>query len=664
MEKNNNQKIITITIGVFAFLIISLSIGLMVYAKDYKDKVLPGVYIGGTPLGGMDKGEVEGFLQNMNNKLSSQGVLVEYQKNDSEHTFTLNPIVVVGENGGNTIDLVSINIEKNAEKIVNYGKGKNVFDLTLATIDGLLSKKNIELKSIDINSDRVKEILKENISSSNQEPINSDISITKVNPVEYKITTSSPGIVYDYDSAISDIRTQLSQLKMPEIQVDSQRKEPDIKEEDLEDLTPKLDQILSGDITLTFEGDYRDFGWGLEPSNFSKWIGVEKKEDKLVFGLDKEGVNTFIKENISEDIEREAQSAKFELKEDGKVRKFIPAKTGRKVDIQSTHSSLNQVISNRFKKEKVSSTVSLVIEEVEPEVKTHEANDLGIKEKIDTGVSDFSGSPANRIHNISIGVEKLDGLLIPPGETFSAVESTKPYTKAAGYLPELVIKGEKIKPEIGGGLCQIGTTLFRMAMESGMPIEQRRNHSLVVNYYVDPVNGLPGTDATLYNPNPDFKFKNDTDSHMMIQAEMDRQDQKLYFSLWGQDDGRSSSTYTHPQVSEWFEPGKTKYKKTTDLAPGETKCQKAHRGANSSFTYKKTLPSGTTTERVFSSYYRPLPKICLVGIKKEEYCADLNKEQRKNDPKCKGVEIGEKAEEEKDQQEQVQNPTTSTKKTE
>ena len=65
-------------------------------------------------------------------------------------------------------------------------------------------------------------------------------------------------------------------------------------------------------------------------------------------------------------------------------------------------------------------------------------------------------------------------------------------------------------------MCQIGTTLFRMAMNSGMPITERRNHSLVVHYYQDPVNGNPGTDATVYDPLIDFKFKNDNQAAVII----------------------------------------------------------------------------------------------------------------------------------------------------
>jgi vancomycin resistance protein YoaR len=115
--------------------------------------------------------------------------------------------------------------------------------------------------------------------------------------------------------------------------------------------------------------------------------------------------------------------------------------------------------------------------------------------------------------------------IIKPGEEFSANHYAGPFTAENGYLPEAVIKGNEIKNEIGGGMCQIGTTLFRMAMNTGLQITQRRNHSLVVSYYADPVNGNPGTDATLYEPLLDLKFLNDTGNYLLLQTDIDYQKQ-------------------------------------------------------------------------------------------------------------------------------------------
>jgi len=261
----------------------------------------------------------------------------------------------------------------------------------------------------------------------------------------------------------------------------------------------------------------------------------------------------------------------------------------------------------------------LIVEQVEPEVKTGEVNDLGVSEVLGVGVSSYSGSSANRLANIRNASKKLNGLLIKPGDTFSTIAGTQPLTFAGGYVQEMVIVGDEIKPEIGGGLCQIATTLFRMAMNSGMLITERRPHALSISYYFDPVNHLPGTDATVYEPHPDLRFLNDTGNYLLIQTEINTSTKELVYTLWGKSDGRQGS-YSHPRLIRWIPYGKTVEKITPTLKPGERKCQSPFRGADTEFTYTRTLADGQKEEIIYENHYRPLPQICQVGeeIKPEE----------------------------------------------
>ena len=150
-------------------------------------------------------------------------------------------------------------------------------------------------------------------------------------------------------------------------------------------------------------------------------------------------------------------------------------------------------------------------------------------------------------------------------------------------------------------------------MNAGLQIDQRRNHSLVVSYYDDPSNGNPGTDATLYDPNPDFKFTNDTENYILLTTDVDTSTMTLTYTFWGTDDGRQGS-YTPPQVISWNGYGATQYKETASLAPGVEKCQSPHAGATTSFDYTVEYADGTTHEKTYESVYRSLPRICLVGI--------------------------------------------------
>jgi len=357
--------------------------------------------------------------------------------------------------------------------------------------------------------------------------------------------------------------------------------------------------------------------WTLKPEDYSAWLEVVKDENNdLIFGLNQEKAIKYL-EDLRMYVDQPAESGRFVMEND-KVKEFKGSQTGITLDVLKTYEELNRAFKARnYEPGDTIKTVALVTEIVEPEVKLGDANDLGITDIIGVGYSTFRDSHNNRIKNIAHAVQRLNGVLIKPDEEFSANHYAGPYTAENGYLPEAVIKGNEIKDEIGGGMCQIGTTLFRMAMNSGMDITQRRNHSLVVSYYADPVNGNPGTDATLYEPILDLKFKNDTGNYLLLQTDIDYKKQQLTFTLWGKPDGRTGS-YTHPLVSKWIPAGAPQVIKSEKLAPGKKDCQAAFRGAVASFTYTRITPTGEKIERVFDSYYRPLPQICLVGVDPNE----------------------------------------------
>ena len=196
-------------------------------------------------------------------------------------------------------------------------------------------------------------------------------------------------------------------------------------------------------------------------------------------------------------------------------------------------------------------------------------------------------------------------MIAPDGE-FSLLKTLGPIDGSHGWLPELVIKGNKTTPEYGGGLCQIGTTVFRAAMNSGLVITERRNHSYRVRYY-EPA----GTDATIYDPAPDFRFKNDTGHWVLITTEM-RGDQ-LVFTVWGTKDGRSVAPL-NPVISNIVAPPPKKLIPTTELAPGQQKCTEvAHAGATAKLDYVVTYTGGEVKKTTFTSYYKPWGAVCLVG---------------------------------------------------
>jgi vancomycin resistance protein YoaR len=225
-------------------------------------------------------------------------------------------------------------------------------------------------------------------------------------------------------------------------------------------------------------------------------------------------------------MELDAQDARMTI-QDGRVTDFDPGRTGFYPDSHATTLALLAGIKTG------ASSTSIIAVKTQPRSTLKSTNTLGIETLLSGGLSDFSGSSKNRKANIEAGSKKVRGVLVPPGETFSFNHYLGDVTAEDGFKPEIVIKADGLKPELGGGICQVSSTLYRAVMQSGMPIPTRRNHAFSVNHYFP-----PGTDATVYSPYTDFKFINDTPATVLIWNYY-KNDHTLAFDLYGTNDTRS-----------------------------------------------------------------------------------------------------------------------------
>ncbi|GAC1412801.1 MAG: hypothetical protein NVSMB66_2930 [Candidatus Doudnabacteria bacterium] len=224
-------------------------------------------------------------------------------------------------------------------------------------------------------------------------------------------------------------------------------------------------------------------------------------------------------------INRDPEDAKLEIKND-LVTEFNPGRTGETLDLKSSIDSIIKALDSQ------KNSANITILETAPLKDHSQANNLGIKELVAYGESNYSNSPNNRIFNIKVGVGKETGILIKPGEEFSFNKNLGPVDGEHGFLPELVIKKTGTVPEFGGGLCQVSSTVFRAAMNAGLPITARRNHSYAVGYY-----SPQGTDATIYPGVQDLKFMNDMSTTLLLWPEL-APNHVLRFYLYGARDTR------------------------------------------------------------------------------------------------------------------------------
>jgi len=596
-EKIQYVKWILIVLGV-VIILGGMGIGAAFgMSQKYAGKIYPGVKIDGIDASGMTREQARNAITDKFSDIYKNGFV--FYAADIEKTIPNDAIL-------------GINTDSMVDSAYRLGRGDNwIVGIMQFAIFPIFPKEI----SFDYTLDKtaLQKQLQVNFGSYEKPAVNANISIKiidlKQKTFEVEFLDSTAGEAFKYEKAITQFETFISQMQNPKIELRKEIDVPEITKEQALPLKDKAIEILNlKEIVFQYEKEE----WPMKWEDVTHWLQVGLDDsDNVRLVLNKEMIEGQLN-SIGQTINKEAVDAKFQIK-DGRVNEFVGHQTGKAIDIDESYAFINsEIITNLNPK------ITLIVKETLPSIKTEDLNQLGIKEKIGTGVSNFAGSPVNRRHNIGVGAAKLNGLLIAPGEEFKLVSNLLPFDGQSGYLPELVIKGDKTIPEYGGGLCQIATTLFRVALSSGLPITQRAPHAYRVVYY-EPA----GTDATIYDPAPDVRFINDTGSHILIQTKI--VGNLVTFEFWGTSDGRKVSfegnnktedlTKLKPVIFNITSPGPVKYIETADLKPGEKKqTESAHNGADAYFYQYITKIDGTTEKKTWSSHYTAWRSVVLVGI--------------------------------------------------
>jgi vancomycin resistance protein YoaR len=258
-------------------------------------------------------------------------------------------------------------------------------------------------------------------------------------------------------------------------------------------------------------------------------------------------------------------------------------------------------------------SISLPVKTIHAANATDAANKMGIKEEVSEGSSLFQGSSSDRIYNISLAASRLNGVIIKPGEVFSFDQTVGDISSLTGYKQAYVIENGKTTLGDGGGVCQVSTTMFRAALNAGLPIIERHQHAYRVGYYEEDAG--PGIDAAIYSPTVDLKFLNDTGHALLIQTELDLSQDSLSFALYGTKDGRQVSIST-PVVTSTSPAPPPQYQDDPTLPVGQMQqIDFAANGADVYFTRTVTKYGKVIDYNKFTSDYQPWQAIYLRGTK-------------------------------------------------
>lgn len=568
-----------------------------VFQKFYESKVFPRTYCAqAIKLSGMNFEETEFLIKSLTERMEKQGFSFSVETELGAKKTVIKPQLISLTDPDLSRQLIQFNIQETLDKIFepNHQRVKKIINPFLS----LVRSRHVDLV-FKMNEEEIKRIL-ENEFNEFQHPAKNAFFVVESGIINLK--DEQPGFIFDYQEAIGELKNNLKNFENQEIKITVIQKEPEIKVKDVNKAFFLAQEIFNSAPYYLF---YQGKKWTILQAIIGDWLKLDVNEidDTIGVDFDQEKIINFF-QPIAEEINITPINQKLEIK-DGKVTEFQVGRSGYVLNPVVNAEKITREILDGKKE------ISLQVDEIGPTPLSDDINTLGIKELVGEGSSNFAGSPKNRRINIKLGAEKLHGLLIKPDQEFSLIEAIGPVDEASGFLPELVIKGDRTVAEYGGGLCQIGTTMFRLAINAGLPITERSPHSYRVVYY-EPA----GMDATIYNPHPDLRFINDTGHYLLLQTEIKGDD--LIFKFFGTSDNRQVET-TKPIISNITSPGPAQYIETTELLPGEKRrIESSHFGADAEFKNIITFPNGIVREENWKSRYRPWPEVWLVGKKIEE----------------------------------------------
>ena len=589
--------------GVFVLAVLVTLIGVQTARAD--GRILANVSVGSVDIGGLTPAQAQARLRDSLRAVNAAGFNFTY----GEKTVTLQAAELNAINPSP----IGYDIAGMADEAFAYGHEGGLADLALANFRAKLSNVMIQPR-VTIDREEVKKLLVSRFGGYENKRHDADIAVTKVpTPVdesasgtppfhyEISILPESKGTAFNYDTAIEAAANDAMHWQGADISLSLVEDNPVISSDRAAHMRDAILATLQrGELNLAYD----DQKWPIDGDFLASALTLKVRPDGSPYLGLRAPIADALFDTIAGAVNSAAQPTKMTLLPDGKVDQdtFVGGEIGKTLSREATLALLEERMVDTTVRD-----VPIVVDTSYPQDSDPVAADLGIRELLGYGTSNYAGSPKNRIKNIANGARLLGGTVIKPGEQFSLLGALRPFTTQNGYLPELVIKEKRTVPEVGGGLCQIGTTTFRATMASGLPVTQRQNHSYRVRYY-EPA----GTDATIYEPNPDFRFTNDTGNHIVVITKV-LPNSKLRFEFWGTRDGRIQ---TQSPVRMWNEtqPPPPKLIETSELAPGKQKCfEIAHPGATTEFTYTITYSDGHVENKVFHSVYKPWQQQCLVG---------------------------------------------------
>jgi vancomycin resistance protein YoaR len=507
----------------FVISMLIAAVGVLVFRVLYDDRIYPAVVVGDVPVGGLTLHQADDRLVQRTAEI--EGGLVAFTYAGETWAPTLAEL-------GATVNLADSLAEAQALGRTGDAASRLVFTGAILTADQEVPLRiNLDHRRLSAWFDQVERDIGQYAADAQM----------VIDGAHVSITPESIGIVINREAATTHLLGTFATLLPVVVELPVEQVTPEIARGDLLQAQEAVTQILGEPVSVSFESQV----WSIDGSAVSPYLTAETVKEngvpitRLQFDLD--GLAATLRAQYGEQVDREPVNAPLGW-DDGVVA-LGSATDG--VALEAT--SFARAVASSFLNGHDPVTVPVVT--LEPKVDGKHLDALGIDTLLGQGDSNFSGGVEGRDENVRIATEFTNGTLVEPGGIFSFNQAIGEISYERGFQEALVVQGEGVGRDVGGGVCQVSTTVFRAALNAGMPIVEWYPHTFRLPHYELDDWG-PGFDASILQAGPDpdtwadFRFENYSESWLLIEATVSYP--YVFVNIYGSSDGRSVYIDTAP----------------------------------------------------------------------------------------------------------------------
>ena len=590
------RQVLTSLLAGLALFVVVLAVLCGGYQLWYAGRIYPGVSAAGVDLGGLNPQQAAQRLSQEWTYPNQGRVALTY----NDRVWVLSPAQLG----------LGLDAQATAQQAFDAGRGGDLFSRLSEQL--LARQSGVTIQPVLVFDQHSAYEQLSHIAAQIDEP--AQAASVALNGTQVTTQPSKTGRALDMAATAQAVSKQLSTLRDGAVPLIVRELQPQVS--DVSGLAQQAQNLLSAPLTLTISPDQSaQVGpWEIKPEALASLISFQQDGNAASprLALNVDPLRNYLI-NLSTQVAVDPQNARFHFDPNsGQLTLVSHAVEGRKLDVEAT---LNQIVQKLGAGEHNVPLVFQTVPAAAGDDATAQA--LGIKDLVSQQVSYFRGSPADRVKNIQIAAARFDGLLVPPGATVSMANVLGDVSLDNGYAEAAIIYGDRTIQGVGGGVCQVSTTLFRTVFFGGYPIVERHPHAYRVLYYEQTAKGidpsLAGLDATVFVPLVDFKFKNDSSSWLLMETTVNPSNYSLTWSFYSTSDGRKVDWQT-TGLKNVTPPPPDRYIENPALASGKIhQVDYAVSGAEVTVTRTVTRDGQTVLQDTVYTHFQPWPNIYEYG---------------------------------------------------